>query len=441
LFVEAGSVGRSLFLELLHEMAHILGFSAGDFNQWISVRAGVGNVSVVTDGYGIARSFLRTPAISEFVRRRFSIVDPELVDIGLELDSVGGSHPHSRLFLTDVLQARSYCPTYVSELLFAGLSDSGWYVVNWTEAQRLLWLDAGEYSIDERLSVGAIVDPPQLGFPPSTLCTKNQSKTCFADYTWKAVCSLKKADESMNDWYNPLRLSGIGTEGDLDFAAVPIPWGGSCRDPEAAGEDSEEHAETYGPDSVCAMTNLRSSLAGNGDVPGCYRSVCRTDDRIALIVGETELLCLEEGQPLAIDGFRGRIRCPPGKVACANREKVTVINILRIDPDHGPLDGGNLVKITGRGFNQYSDLSFTVGGVPCAIWAKDDERVICRIGKNVDEKLANRYHSVKGATDGMVTEIPEMYMFTELASGAATPRGLSWIIFALVLSAAIALWS
>jgi hypothetical protein len=431
------SPDRSYFMTLLHELTHVLAFSSGLFNRWDTITNGTGKQIHVTDSrYGITHQFLATPALTAFIARRFRTFPPPGSVLGLELEDSGspgtaGSHPHERLFLSDLMQGVIHGPSYLSAIFEASLRDSGWYDVNASMIEGLAYLDAELWTVGERLTAGAILEPPPIGFPPSAFCKKANQLVCFHDSVTRAICQVIGQDEmnvtadnpNMRHWFNPFGEDEVGVDQYLDYAFVPLPGVGSCRDSGTVRRydpkfDPDGKAEAFGIDSVCAMSRLGTGAFASANGPACYRAICRTDNRLELVVKNKAKLCVDSDSVLSFDGVKGKVSCPPARAACLNMQKRTEINMFTIVPDEGPKGGGNLVRIFGSDFEQYPDLAFLIAGkVPCNILERTDGQILCQVGKNDDDALVGQRVSLTGssAARNMVTTIPEMYIFTEFS--------------------------
>jgi hypothetical protein len=430
---------RQFFMTLLHELTHILVFSSSLFWHWRSIVFQQGFRVVYEDvKWNITHNFLSTPKLNEWVRKRFNIVDPEWHDIGLELEDGGGSgtadsHPNERLYLSDLMAGRTYGISWLSEIFRASMEDSGWYQVNESMIEPLCYLDPTCYSNWDKLTERAILEPPQIGFPESSYCSSATGSYCFGDYMTKGVCSSTVFPSGLSAWYNPKNKSEVGKDDLMDYAKVVLPSAGSCRDPDyyqlrnAYGSyDPDNFGEGYGPNSVCAQSNLlKSPFSPGGPGGGCFPAKCRTDDRLILTVKHKEVLCLETNQTIRLAGYFGAAYCPPAKAACSLMPKEVVINLLKLEPDSGPINGGNIVKIIGNDFDRYPDLELKLGDLELEIISKNNYTILVRIPSN-DKSDLSRHHqplTAKSNRAKLETTIPDMYLFTDHAYGAGSARG------------------
>lgn len=387
---------RQFFITCMHELMHVLAFAGGLFPKWLNRTSG--NKYDVSrfnfqfkNNYDVTQSFINSPKLTSWINERFQVINPELVNFGLELEDGGGSgtagsHPNSRLYFTDIMQGKTYGPGYFSPIFFHSLYDSGWYEPNYEMMEDLPYLNP-RY-IGEPISQYVLTEPPRESFPKELFCSNNYQAYCYYDYSYKAVCdtmSHKDVMESENKdfikyknnknfttWYGGPN-NYYSDEENFDFMPVLFPSGDSnCRNPNAPAE-SEDVAnmakrmeETYSLSSVCVLTTIwkqsltQFSLQKNA---GCYKARCGEDNKLRITLPNTpEQVCIRENQRIYKKGSTKYALCPNVEAACSNMpNKSTMVTIESAIPDRGPYNGHNFVLLQGFNLEKYSVKKITFG--------------------------------------------------------------------------------
>jgi len=390
------SGNRQFIITVLHEINHILSFSSGLFEHWLNEdtnEAYGSSIFVYADKEGhnltnagertnkLVHQFLHTPSHTKWVNERFHVETEGYKHWGLEIEDGGGSgtagsHPNERLYFTDLMQGRTYGPGYIGPIFYNSLKDSNWYNPSENIIEKLTYLD-DKYEVDSQTNERILFGPPQNTFPSSHICEKNQATSCFYDYIYAGLCSLKeknsitKADfTSYSDYYNPNDRSLVGQDDLLDYVPTVLPWY-NCRDPGAGGKerrgysadgDPEDFGELYDNASVCAISTLyKSAIISAFSSPRCYHSFCGDDMKVRIVVDGVQKVCNKDGKKLRWEGYSGYVICPPSSVVCANRnEYVHVLPITSMTPDRGPIDGKNLVSIKGTNFGGFTNETLEI---------------------------------------------------------------------------------
>ncbi|EAY20726.1 GP63-like [Trichomonas vaginalis G3] len=452
---------RQFIMTVLHELNHVLSFSSSLFNKWIT------NVTALhyTDAYGkeinesaynsytgylIPHKYLQTPHLLAFVNDRFHVSSPQYMHLGLEIEDGGGSgtagsHPNERLFFTDLMQGRTYGPGWISGIFYNTLWDTGWYAPSTNVTEELIYLN--DY-INTKIEVTekVLLQPPTKSFPATYLCQSTALQACFYDYTFTGACSLKSTSEvdfeGHEGWYNPENKSEVGQDDLLDYAPLLLPWY-SCRTNGSSGlqtmidydstYDYTKHGETFNANSTCALSTLNKGITGNLiATPRCYEAWCGSDNKVRLVVDDEEYYCKYDGQSASFSNYAGTVTCPPAAQVCANRNLTEVFGVSQLFPDRGPIDGQNLVGIMGSGYSKYnaSDVTITIGTVPCQIKIYKDNYILCKLDTpSTDQQTlikkgtwnllsssttTNVYRQfIANVTTFGVFKLPDMYVFTK----------------------------
>lgn len=128
----------------LHEMSHILAFNEDLYPDFINENLEALNITDVIGSVILKNqkkmSFLKTKKIVEKGRQHFNCSDLE----GVPLEFMGGtgtsgSHWSKRVMNTDYMIGDSYGENLISEITLALFEDSGWYKVDYSQANLFLW--------------------------------------------------------------------------------------------------------------------------------------------------------------------------------------------------------------------------------------------------------------------------------------------------------------
>ncbi|KAK5858695.1 hypothetical protein PBY51_002816 [Eleginops maclovinus] len=256
---------------VIHELFHALGFSKDLFHTWTDCSSrsqGNGGCSPrgkVTHSDGSGQMRIYTPSVISALQRLLASTDPQLGGPLENLDVPLGkasSHWESRVLQGSVMAAVLGDPTTVriDPVTLAALQDTGWYSVDMSRAQGLVWGD-GEGSMFGSLSN-----------------CQNKSSSFF--------CS-----------------------------AVDLGNGSECWK-EESGREEDWSDEMFGFHSRCFFSNLtrqnQSEVPSSGSsVEGrCYRHRCTGPNRYQIQVSGTEWADCPAGDTVKIKGYRGLVHCP-----------------------------------------------------------------------------------------------------------------------------------
>lgn len=486
------SGNRQFFVTIVHEFMHVLAFSNSHFNNWINRSTGEplskykNPIVQIKNGYDISQKFINTEALTKWVNDRFEVTDPALQNLGLEIEDGGGSgtkgsHPNSRLYFTDVMQGKTYGPGWISPIYFHTLTDSGWYDVDISKAEELVFLDARMHGTSPP-NQNLLVQPPMTNYIPDYLCSRDDTNFCFYDHSYKGVCDIESIDEWVDEsgnnhkskfnlsvdpipprgtkgyqWYNPLDLESIGSEALLDYNRIIVPISANCRS-EISG-NSEENSiwvpklfEVYSESSICAMSTIFKGKLGEvllSHTAACYQAECTTNNQLSLIIKGEKHMCRKKGERIFVKGKMGHAICPNPKEACANLPKRPVLNVDQVIPDRGPINGNNYVNFIGKGFSKYtpSDLELKIGIEYDKSYALDiikiqDNSILARFpdltGANITKMVAYSLFVTDGGELNQ-SYLDDIYTFVETSypesAGFFTARPTALLLsFVLIIS-------
>ena len=361
----------------IHELTHVLVFSEQLFRSW-PVSFGKNGINAVigkkTRPDGTEMKFLKTPKILELGKKHFSC--PDFYGLPLEYNGeqgTSGSHWAKRYMNTDYMIGDSYGENLISPLTLAMFEDSQWYKPNYDLANLFLWgKSQGCDFLNPNIKCAS---PRNTGITSpfkNSYCTNPDQPVCSVGNVFRGNCKTKSENpniikESEKYFKNP----NIGGE-DILVDRCPIPiesktkknhyYGGSCRNGSTSNIKS---FEKVCPSCACftgtiVYNNFRKSLEENKSYAIPASGVLKKKKMTTIQQDEDEILetyCLEyrcndnvnnqspklfvvilgklnecpEGQTIELDGFYGKLVCPPAsnicnksyncKFGCTNRYK------------------------------------------------------------------------------------------------------------------------
>lgn len=406
---------KALIATVKHELTHVLGFSVSLFAYYrdelgrpLTQRdSNPGPIAVdPVTGYAgwsdrVIRKFVRrgwltgggridkevhlivTPTVVKEVRNYFNcstLEGAELEDQGA--DGTSMTHWEKRLFENEAMTGTHTQNSIYSRLTLAVLQDTGWYVANFSVADKLEWgrnlgCDFVKKSckswIDERRLANQSIRP---------FCDRVKGDlleiSCTEDRTSKAVCNMKQYNNPLPATYQNFdSLDGVQTDslahygGSVDLAdycpfiqeftwqAHNVTIRGSRCDSSGNNLEQERNAalEFYGPKTRCfehgqkwdqRSCNYRRHWRHYG--AGCYKYEC-LGGHLGIVVGDHTYHCYYQDQivhiQLVVDNwyYTGSIICPAcSKICptakCRNLNRHLVDRVLKLQ-QKVPL-GGNL---------------------------------------------------------------------------------------------------
>ncbi|KAM4714741.1 ciliated left-right organizer metallopeptidase [Anableps anableps] len=284
---------------VIHEMFHALGFSKDLFSSWqdcsSSNQVGAScfprNKVIHSDGSGQMRIY--TPAIISALQRHLMSADPELGGPLENLDASSGkvsSHWESRILQGSIMAAALGDPTAVriDPITLAALQDTGWYSVNLSRAQSLVWGDG------EGAKFGSL-----------STCKDNSS-------------SFFCTGSGVGCHYLHLHKGKCQTDQYLEGCRVykPLENGSECWKKENTRWSPAENwsGEIFGFDSRCFFSSLIRQggvVQINSSAEGrCYRHRCSGPNRYQIQVSGSEWVDCPAGGVVQIKGYGGEVFCP-----------------------------------------------------------------------------------------------------------------------------------
>ncbi|XP_065185667.1 leishmanolysin-like peptidase [Sycon ciliatum] len=292
--------------------------------------------------------YMVTPKVTEFVRSHFSCPTLE----GAILENQGGegtalTHWEKRTFENEVMTGTFTQDYSYSRLTMSLMEDTGWYGVNYSLADDLVWgKNAGCDFVSQ--SCGSwMTARNSTGVQPFclNLATESRRFFCNVDHSAKAVCNLAQFTTGLPTLYRymtPALLPGVdpsllsrygGGTSIADFCPYYTAFKDSvsgkrteCYESKNAPTNSLS-LEFYGAGSRCITHGRPWS---NGQFvqstfgSGCYQTFCSAPSSITIRVGSQDIDCTgRAGAEVAIsqtsDGlqYTGSIVCPSYAAACS----------------------------------------------------------------------------------------------------------------------------
>ncbi|KAM5235508.1 ciliated left-right organizer metallopeptidase [Ctenodactylus gundi] len=310
----------------LHEVLHALGFSGQLFRKWLDCPAGHrGKENCSTRHQVTARDkwgqlLLTTPAVSLSLATHLGAPG---APPGAPLEEEQGpvsSHWEARLLQGSIMAAGFHGAqrTRLDPITLAAFKDSGWYLVNHSAAEALLW------------GQGAGLD-----FGLVTTCGTNSSNFfCTGSGLGCHYLHLDKGSCSSDPWLEGCRMyKPLANRSECWKKENGLPVG-----------TENPHGEIYHPQSRCFLANLTSQLfsghktSHSSEIPHlqeaqitgrCYLHQCTQRGAYEVQVqGSPWIPCLP-GKPIKVPGYHGLLFCPQGRLCLTN----TVTNAITSPPE------------------------------------------------------------------------------------------------------------
>lgn len=302
------------------------------------------------------KMYIITPKVIEYAKKHFGC---DAID-GVELEHFGGlgssfSHWSKRILNTEFMIADSYGENYISNFTLALFEDSGWYKVDYSKAEQMLWgknkgCDFLENKcINKRVVSGGFLS--SLGSDKSSkydthfkeeFCTNFEEEKCSISHTFRAICGVNQYITPIPkdyQYFSDPFLGGFTHFG--DYCPYPIEWMdpqtysplGSCRNGinlrPKLGEKVCENCRCFQSNLVHervfkkAQNKLKKNkTVSNLDSPraACYESKCKVNKEgkveLVILIDDLEIKCPRGGAILSLEDYKGFIECPKVESVC-----------------------------------------------------------------------------------------------------------------------------
>ncbi|KAM7154766.1 ciliated left-right organizer metallopeptidase [Molossus nigricans] len=303
-----------IVMATLHELLHALGFSGQLFKKWRdcssgpSVRENCSTRQQVMRRDEWGQLLLTTPTASHSLAKHLGVLG---VSLGVPLEEEGplSSHWEARLLQGSVMTAifDGAQRTRLDPITLAAFKDSGWYQVNHSAAEELLW---GQGS---GLDFGLVTT---CGTGSSDFFCTGSGLGCHYLHLDKGSCSSDPVLEGCR-MYKPLANQSECWKKENGF-------------PPGA---ENPHGEIYHSQSRCFLANLTSQLLpGDKDrhpshIPHlreaeltghCYLHQCTERGTYKVQVEGSPWVSCPPGKAIQIPGYYGVLICPRGRLCQTN---------------------------------------------------------------------------------------------------------------------------
>jgi len=272
---------------------------------------------------GFLSTFYKLPKVVNKVRNHFGCSTM----FGLELENQGGtgsqgSHWERRIVNNEIMTATSVDDPVMSEFTLALLEETGWYDVNYTIAQPLVFgkgKGCGFYT-------NPCVKSGQALFPE--YCSNLNEYGCTYSGYKKAGCVVSKTKVA-NMTPSAFDYFGDGTQAFDTFADnCPYMFGfsnGDCRVQQAT---TGLYDEAFGNSSKCFAGNyvktIYKSYYNASSMHGtCHTYQCKANplggyQLLIKIDAVTNVTCTKAYEQKALNGYTGTMTCPDPNIYCSN---------------------------------------------------------------------------------------------------------------------------
>eukprot|EP01111_Echinosteliopsis_oligospora_P002827 TRINITY_DN1442_c0_g1_i9.p1 TRINITY_DN1442_c0_g1~~TRINITY_DN1442_c0_g1_i9.p1 ORF type:complete len:311 (-),score=92.27 TRINITY_DN1442_c0_g1_i9:665-1597(-) len=247
-----------------------------------------------------------------------------------------------------------------SGLTLALFQDSGWYNVNYSAADPLIW---GRNLGCDFVQKSCGNWPTTNGYHCSTVLPTAQ---CSFDYQARSVCNIKtysdtdsSAPPSMFQYFSDPDQGGNDVL--ADYCTYNTPYSnGWCYDTSNSASSDAKYGQVYSSSSRCALSNVvAGDKAGKTTQGVCFPTSCVSSQQLKLKIGTLWYDCAEGATIQGRSGYSGSVSCPSTQILCSGQETIQWPVITDVSPSRGKF--GDTITITGAFFTQ--TMAVTVGAL------------------------------------------------------------------------------
>ncbi|TRY57487.1 hypothetical protein DNTS_014233, partial [Danionella cerebrum] len=303
-------------LTVIHELFHVLGFSKELFSQWKDCSLSSQDCwfhGQVTNADEMGQIRLYSPNVIREMQKHFN---SSRSDLGAPLENKDAgsnglsSHWEARVLQGSIMAASLVDPSVnrIDPITLAALEDTGWYSVNLSQSQSLVW---GE---GEGSQFGSVVSCQN---PSHFFCT-GSGLGCHYLLLHKGQC--------LSDQY-------------LDGCHIfkPLKNASECWKKENARSSVNDlSGEIYGSDSRCFMSNLTRLNNVTRSTPKsgqCYRHRCTRMNQYQIQVVDSDWMDCPAGEQVEVPGYQGFILCPEN-ILCKYSDVAPPTSMQTLDDPH-----------------------------------------------------------------------------------------------------------
>eukprot|EP01113_Clastostelium_recurvatum_P012894 TRINITY_DN1672_c0_g1_i5.p1 TRINITY_DN1672_c0_g1~~TRINITY_DN1672_c0_g1_i5.p1 ORF type:complete len:735 (+),score=123.86 TRINITY_DN1672_c0_g1_i5:778-2982(+) len=301
---------------LMHEVTHVLGFSFSKFQVFGggSRRSAEVATSVATSDGSTKQVYkITTPRVVAWVRDHFNCSDLD----GAELEDLGGdgtklSHWEKRIFMNEYMTGQATKNPVFSGLTLALFEDSGWYAVNYTAAEHLVYGHLTGCQVPLQAC-------SKWDISPGYFCKDKKAPAVSFDMQAKGYCDVdvrKPSPPPSSQYYGQAELGGPSELSDFCGYVTPDVNGWCTDDRNAALLKGNiiRDGETYCKACRAFVSSAMKGLPVGGDSRiMCYETACTGDGLMKVRVEGVWYDCAA-GDRVSVAGFGGHIECPSAPV-------------------------------------------------------------------------------------------------------------------------------
>jgi len=275
----------ALVTDFLHELMHVLAFSEGLYRFFPSEGAGIASAP---DGGLLVSS----PAVLGVARQHFACTTLR----GVPLETEGGSGTARTHWRLRALNGELMTGTVLtgqrprlSNFTLAFLQDTGWYVVNYSAAERLTWGAGAGCAFVTAASCAELAGSGFFCLP------RAGAVSCTSDHQAVGSCSplpLTRPDEKC-------------------FSIIPYSnW--LCRDAALQSADRSMWGYNFGAGARCIAAGATPWSRTDGPVvytqesavPGCFATRCNASGALFVSIDDVKISC-PQGQRIELSSVKG----------------------------------------------------------------------------------------------------------------------------------------
>ncbi len=250
------------------------------------------------------RVIIASPKVQAWARKYYGCDSV----LGVELENQGGSgtqysHWEKRTANNEYMTGTASQNPVFSELTLSYFEDSGWYHVNYSQAQQLLW---GQGMGCDFVLKSCPSWPAGQGY----FCTEPDKAGCTADYQAKGYCQIGTGNVPADYQYFSSSPTEVGAQDLPDYC--PLYWGysnGWCFDTSNT-PNVVNNGETYSDNARCYQSSLLKGLPiASPTAMTCYDTFCTGPSELRVKVDSYYYDCPPNAD-ISVIGYGGTISCP-----------------------------------------------------------------------------------------------------------------------------------
>lgn len=261
---------------IFHECFHILVMSSSLFNRFPNKSHRIINkVTPLSPNATVIQ--INSPKVLKVARKYFDCSTLEGIDLEDQGSSTSlNSHWEKSFLGNELMTSQMTGKPVLSAFTLALMEDSGWYKVDFSLGQSLIW--------GKNKGCGFLNTICQTTF--SEFCTQKSELSCSKDYTSKLYCLTSDFSGgcSIREYSSGMVCNSIGKNTVTSIS------------------------ESFGVNSRCFDVKV-----GDQSTVGCYKATCLANG-ISIEIGENKVLCKTTDQKIMIAGVE--LKCPDQSTFC-----------------------------------------------------------------------------------------------------------------------------